>query len=299
MQTTIAQAISSPYVWPRPPRLRRRSGLDLFPASWGFLVRFPALFGYGCFGRLWLMPEYIAPAVGLDRFNCLRCASFSHHVWTGLKVHAAAGPGSYKYADFSDDANSFYVNQERFTSGFEGHVSDWRASLCLSCSASTVWRNGQVVYPKSSSLPVAHPDMPASAAELYEEARAVFPISRRASAALARAALERLLREDAGASPKDRLDDLIAPLKNRIGDPLWQLLTAIRYVGNTTLHGDDGQELVALFLEGSDADVAEPMLGAMNALVEELITQPAKAAALYAMIPDGVRKSAEDKASKA
>jgi len=242
------------------------------------------------------MPTNVSPRVDLDRFNCLRCTSFSHHVWTDLRVLAAVNSGSSKFTEFSDDTDSFVVDQGRFTAGFEGQQSEWKASLCLSCNASTVWRNDDVVYPMSSSLPPAHPDMPASAAELYKEARDVFPLSRRASAALARAALERLLREEAGASPKDRLDDLIAHLRNRIGDPLWQLLTTIRYVGNTTLHGDDGQELVALFLEGSDADVAEPMLGAMNALVEELITQPAKAASLYAMIPEGVRKSAEDKA---
>ncbi|MBF4511332.1 DUF4145 domain-containing protein [Plantibacter sp. VKM Ac-2885] len=245
------------------------------------------------------MPTTISPRVDLDRFNCLRCASYSHHVWEELRVRLAMPQGGTRSEEFSDDAGSFVFDGGRFSIGFEGRQSEWKASLCLSCNASTVWRNDQVIYPMTSTLQAPHPDMPASAAELYEEARAVFPLSRRASAALARAALERLLREEADASPKDRLDDLIAALKNRIGESLWQLLTTIRYVGNTTLHGDDGQELVALFLEGSDADVAEPMLGAMNALVEELVTQPAKAAALYAMIPAGVRKSAEEKAYKA
>lgn len=159
-----------------------------------------------------------------------------------------------------------------------------------------MWRGDALLFPAGSTVDPPHPDMPSLASELYSEAREVLPISRRAAAALARASLEALLRELDTQSQGKRLDDLIAELRTRIGKTLWQLLTALRVVGNDALHSDsDG--LVVLFLNG-DRDVAvEPLFGAINEIVEQVVTQPAKANQLYAMIPEGKRATAERKAS--
>lgn len=156
-----------------------------------------------------------------------------------------------------------------------------------------------MVYPMGSTVPRAHPDMPVDVAELYEEARNVLPISRRASAALARATLERLLRNIEDGTKDERLDELIARLSGRVTAPLWKLLTALRVVGNDTLHGSGTEDLVALYLEGDASEVAEPFFGAINSVVEELITQPAAAEALYSLLPETKRAEAERKASRA
>lgn len=73
-----------------------------------------------------------------------------------------------------------------------------------------------MVFPLASPLQAPHPDLPADAAALYEEARAVEPHSRRAALALARASLERFLRSRDGADPKARLADLIGDLKGQV-----------------------------------------------------------------------------------
>jgi hypothetical protein len=161
-----------------------------------------------------------------------------------------------------------------------------------------MWRGSKLMFPLTSSVDAPHPDMPADAAELYEEARAVLPHSRRAAAALARASLERFLREFENAPPKQRLDELIASLSGRIPEPLWKLLTALRVVGNDSLHSDT-DELVVLYLDGGESEVIEPLFGAINSLVEQLITLPAKADALYGMIPQAKRDDAERKAEVA
>ncbi|MEL0627640.1 DUF4145 domain-containing protein [Salinibacterium amurskyense] len=126
----------------------------------------------------------------------------------------------------------------------------------------------------------------------------MLPISRRAAAALARASLEALLRELDADSAGKRLDVLIAELRERIGTPLWQLITALRVVGNDSLHSEAG-ELVALFLDSSHDVAVEPLFGAINEIVEQVITRPKKAEELYNMIPESKRADAERKASAA
>lgn len=93
-----------------------------------------------------------------------------------------------------------------------------------------------------------------------------------------------------------RLDELIAELRTKIGETLWQLLTALRIVGNDALHSGSG-DLVVLFLNSDRDVVVEPLFGAINEIVEQVITQPKKARELYEMIPEGKRVAAEKKAS--
>ncbi|MBF4568518.1 DUF4145 domain-containing protein [Plantibacter sp. VKM Ac-2880] len=247
------------------------------------------------------MPNYVAPAADRSTFTCIRCGALSHHDWVDLRVHAFSGAaGKVVSVEFDDSKGEFAMSNGRLVVRLtRPDKVRWKASYCVACEQMTVWNGSEIVYPQLSPIVAPHPDMPTDAAELYEEARNVFPVSRRASAALARAALERLLRSISGAGPKDRLDGLIADLHGRVGAPLWKLLTALRYLGNTTLHGEEEQELVALFLDGEGAGAAEPYFGAMNAVVEELITQPQKADDLYAMIPENVRADAEAKGAKA
>jgi hypothetical protein len=156
------------------------------------------------------------------------------------------------------------------------------------------------MYPVAlPSLP-PHDRMPQGAREIYEEAQQVLPVSRRAAAALARAALERFLRDRDTRGGRRTLDDLIAELDGQVSYPLWQLLTGLRVIGNTALH-DSGQEegLVALFLEGDAATVVEPFFAALNDLVDELIVRPERAGTYYEMLPAGIREGAERKARAA
>jgi hypothetical protein len=225
---------------------------------------------------------------------CPRCGRDSFHAISALYTNAVT-PNGVPAPPFRDGAGIFVVNGDAITLGVAapGGAPIWFASVCVSCKQGCVWRGDELIYPKVSQIAAPHSEMPASARELYEEAALVLPVSRRAAAALARAALERLLRALPEAESKARLDDLIAALAPRVSNRLWQTLTALRVLGNDTLHANADSDLVALYLEGDGAVVAEPIFGAINAIVEEVIVQPRVAEDLYAMIPESIRVAAE------
>ncbi|QHC71034.1 DUF4145 domain-containing protein [Rathayibacter sp. VKM Ac-2801] len=240
------------------------------------------------------------PELNKERFNCPFCGAYTQQVWGALNMYSTINGNGGTGTVFASDAPPTRVLLDRDPPrwGFPDWP-EWFMSECSSCTRRSVWREEKMVFPLASPLQAPHPDLPADAAALYEEARAVEPHSRRAAAALARASLERFLRSRDGADPKARLADLIGDLKGQVTSPLWKLLTAIRYIGNTSLHRDaDDNELVALFISGDAADVIVPFFGAINMLVEELITAPNRSEAIYLMIPEGVREIAEREGKK-
>lgn len=233
-----------------------------------------------------------------SNMRCPRCGDSSYLVVQTLDVQALFSTTSGMYP-FDDRADRFTVDGSnvRYRPAQRANVDalDWYASVCAGCAQGAVWRGDELVYPQVSTAVPPHNAMPQAARNLYLEASAVLPHSKRAAAALARAALERLLRELPESDPRAKLDDLIAGLGNRVSPTLWKLLTTLRYLGNDSLHGDGSSDLVALYLDGDAATIVEPIFGAINSIVEEVIVQPAEADRLYAMLPEGVRKSAEQK----
>lgn len=232
------------------------------------------------------------------RFICSHCGAFAHHVRRPLRVRAYTAPvqgrRSYDYPNFADDA--FEVAGTDIRTDFRPEPQ-WVMSLCSSCSRASVWRDGGLIFPSVHvDVPRAHADMPDAARTLYDEAAAVLPLSRRASAALARAAMEALLKELAPENGRPNLQNRLGVLQDRINPALWRVLTALRVVGNDALHGDE-DDLVVMYLTGDVAETVEPFFGAINALVEELVTQPKRAEDLYNLIPESKRLAAE-RASK-
>ncbi|MFF8186765.1 DUF4145 domain-containing protein [Microbacterium sp. NPDC016588] len=228
-------------------------------------------------------------------FVCHRCDTYGFHLWSELTVSARL-PNSRITVGLRDEGGNFEVNgTEVWRAGQGDDESLWRASLCAACNESSVWRGHTLIYPRESSLPGPHSDMPSAARTLYEEARGCFPVSQRAAAALARAALEKLLREAVPDSGSKKLDELIAGLASTIRPGLWKTLTAVRVLGNDSLHGNDG-DLVAVLLGDESVELVAPLFMAINALVEELITQPRVTDEIYTMIPVEKREAAERKA---
>lgn len=211
------------------------------------------------------------PALDRDAFDCPRCGTYASQSWVSLKR----------------------VGQSQFDDAQRGY-GRWSSAQCGRCHEYSVWREERMIFPNSGLAPIAHPQMPPEAKELYEEAREVVGISRRAGAALARAALERLLRTlDSGAGNKN-LATRIERILPRVPEPLGQMLTVIRVAGNSTLHvQDEPDEILVLILDPGETEIVELVFEAINDLVEELIAKPSKVAKLYRKIPESIRDRVE------
>lgn len=157
-----------------------------------------------------------------------------------------------------------------------------------------------MVFPtdvEATGVPDPASGMPDEAEELYREAAATLAVSRRAAAALCRAALESLVKTlTADAPTKYRLDDRLALLSRDLSQPVWEVLQAVRHIGNTALHGaDDTDESIRLYLGDNDPQIPLMFFEAMNMLVDEKIVRPARAASLFSTLPQGVQDAVHRK----
>ncbi len=149
-----------------------------------------------------------------------------------------------------------------------------------------------MVYPLHRLGDTPHELMPEPVRELYEEAAAVAPVSRRAGAALARATVERLLKElDRDASPRATLEKRIERISQRVSTSLAEQLDIVRIAGNGAVHVDEEpDEIVVIALDDEEGpELLELLLYTANQLVDELIARPARAKNLWNRLPQRVR----------
>jgi len=231
-----------------------------------------------------------SPRLDAPRFVCPRCDAFADQSWSHLARTNASESHVSDTSFIADDGKGGYQRD------YDGH---WRTSKCTSCGDLTVWRNEAIMFPRASSIAPVSKDAPSEVGALYDEGRAVWPISRRAGAALARAALEKMLRSDPGASKKDDLVTLIRKAKPTLPSHVGTLLDIVRHAGNKSLHvEDEPDDVMVLVLDEGNTEIGPIIFEAINLLVDERITKPAAVAALYDGLPDGVRASIEKRAKE-
>ncbi len=219
-----------------------------------------------------MKPEYIAPTYNSKRFTCPLCQTLAHVGWS-----------EWEFVSEGSDEHQQALNLRR---------SAWTASWsrCASCCRRMFWVNGKLVYPEVVEGPPPEDNMPAEVLEVYEEARAVTPISARAAAALYRLALELLCRH---LGKEGRLDKMIAQLvADGVPEYVQQCTDLVRITGNDGVHAG---EILA------DEDKAAPGLLAdmINLVVAEMIGRRQRVDELYKKLPEGKRKYIEQRNSKA
>lgn len=246
-------------------------------------------------------------------FTCPHCNAYSAQQWRALGHYLPNAGGEWPVGDswsfhlLRDGAVSedFALDEDIERAEFEKTQdwvanAPWASSRCDACEMVGIWRDTHMVYPAPRGAPTAHPDMPTTAAELYEEARAVLPISRRAGTAMARATLERLLREIDGSAPrKARLDQRIARVSPRVSTGLAGILDVIRHAGNKSLHvSEEIDDVLVLVLDEKEVEVVELLFSAINELVDEMVTKPKRHQALIDRLPPAVRDGVERRANR-
>jgi hypothetical protein len=106
--------------------------------------------------------ETIPPKYELDGFNCPHCQAFSKRRWSQIFLNPRV------------DRIPTFLNGES------------RIAFCDKCGKFSIWIDGEMVYPKISIAPLPNIDMPENVKVLFEEARSLYNISPRASAAYLR-----------------------------------------------------------------------------------------------------------------
>ena len=197
-------------------------------------------------------------------FHCPHCNVYAQQVWGVLFVHRT-GLGHYP-------------------------EPVWRC-LCTHCSKVSYWHEyekdllGRMVVPAESTAEPPHADMPDACKADYEEARAVFAQSPRASAALLRLAVQKLMGE-LGQTGKNLNADIAALVKSGLPAEVQKMLDYCRVIGNHAVHPGE--------IDVNDSpEIAENLFGFINLIVEDRITRTKQIEKAYAKLPEGAREQIE------
>ena len=206
--------------------------------------------------------KHYPPKFFEQQFNCVHCGVYSKQFWQELKLKTPYG----------DQSSGIYGCQC-------GHCNKW-----------SYWDDSKIVIPPESPVEPAHPDLPEECRKDYEEARAVCSLSPRASAALLRLAVQKLMVE-LGEKGKNLNEDIAALVAKGLPPLVQRALDYCRVVGNNAVHPGE--------IEIEDtSDIAENLFRMINFIVEDRITKPREIEALYSKLPDGAREAIERRDKK-
>ena len=192
-------------------------------------------------------------------FNCLFCSAYSTHDWLN-KVF--------------DDMNK---NKERIGSDHSGWLDRISSSQCNHCKERTYWLNGTMLYPEATSVELVNPDMPEECQHLYQEAASVLSKSPRASVALLRLCVQKLM-PYIGGKGKNINTDIEYLVKQGLHDHVQQALDACRVIGNNAVHPGEIQ------IE-DDPNIAISLFMLLNFIVNEQITKPNQVKSMFDRLP--------------
>jgi hypothetical protein len=128
----------------------------------------------------------------------------------------------------------------------------------------------------------------------YEEACAIVEASPKAAAALARRALQGMIRNFWGIT-RDRLIDEVNALEEKVDPITWKAIDAVRSVGNIGAHMEKDINLII----DVEPDEAQKLIGLIEILVEDwYVARQNRAERLVAITQIGEAKASERKAGK-
>ncbi|WP_291942111.1 DUF4145 domain-containing protein, partial [Cetobacterium sp.] len=200
-----------------------------------------------------------------DVFTCLYCNGNNQHIWDVKDI-------------YEDRILSYVSNEDN---------NKIAICYCVICNEISFWYNEKLIYPLRSNLPKANEDMPIKIKELYNEAKDVYSISKKSSAALLRLALQYLCIE-LGENGKNINEDIGRLVSRGLSVEVQQVLDILRVTGNNAVH--PGQ----LNLD-EDSELVIVMFEYLNIIVEKFYTEPKRIRESYEKLPKGIKKAIEER----
>lgn len=239
------------------------------------------------------------PVYKKDSFVCPHCKLYAGHKFQDLYLLDENRLSAFEQCPYvplvSEICTSSNENLESQSDVSKTQSEDtvWHISTCYTCKKVSFWEGVKLVYPMpaDAGFPEPSAEMPEGVLELYKEASAVFPVSKRASAALMRAATEKLVYEltKDNLSRNVNLDGRIKFLSQSVSQDVFKALTIIRTIGNKVLHSKDEEaESVTFFLGENIQGLPQALANSLNALVNQFIVNRRLIGEVYEILPDSV-----------
>ena len=209
------------------------------------------------------MMPYEPPAPKKSAFNCPFCNAYANQTWSPL--YASLGTG--------------FSNRQGLM-----------ISICIRCTATAIWFDGRLVFPNSSSAPLANSDMPADVKIDFNEARDIVMRSPRSACVLLRLCVEKIC--DSLGATGGSLNEKIGKLVERgMNIRIQKALDAVRVIGGQAVHP------LEMDLK-DDETTANSLFGIVNLIVDWAYTESKKIDSLYSKLPDDKKVAVEKRDGK-
>jgi len=206
--------------------------------------------------------KYYPLAYKENQFHCIHCQVYASQSWFDVYI---------------------------FVSG-SAQRTPLVASYCTHCRQWTYWYDGKMVVPSEAPVEPHHPDLPAECITDYDEAREIFSKSPRASAALLRLCIQKLM-IPLGEKGENINADISSLVSKGLPTLVQKALDFCRVIGNNAVHPGE------IRIEDTP-EIAQNLFEMVNFIVEDRITHPKEIEQLYLKLPEGARKAIEDRDKK-
>jgi len=181
--------------------------------------------------------------------------------------------------------------QQSWSSVYSGARIDMlMIAQCSHCRELSFWINEKLVFPRKTTAPPAHEDMPESVLKYYNEAREVSDISPRSAAAMLRIAAKKLCEHLGEDEPN--LNRAIGNLhKKGLSRRVTRSLDTVRIFGNEA-GAHEGQ----IDLTGEDnKDVVDKLFWLVNRIIEKTIAEPEEDERMFSSCPEDKKRGVKDR----
>lgn len=251
------------------------------------------------------MPQtFYPPELGKSEFNCAHCGVFSAQVWYVVagrqgnwrqdqenpQPHSfpcpAGGTHHFAIEPFSTTQNGKKIGM---SVGGRAHaiakgeddllLHDFYVSVCFHCGRPSLWNLDKMVAPSLGGIELPNSDLAEDIRAGYLEAASVVQQSPRAASALLRLCVQKLTKQ-LGLPGKNINDDIATLVTRGLNPDIQQALDTVRVIGNNAVH--------PLEIDMKDnRQIANALFALVNFIADQMITFPAKRAAMFAALPQG------------
>lgn len=175
---------------------------------------------------------------------------------------------------------------------YKFHIKNTKFAFCDNdkCKKFSIWFEGEMIYPLSSTAPLPIEEMPQPVKELYNEAREIFNKSPRGACALLRLAVQFLVKELG--ENEENLNQAIGNLvKKSLPIRIQKALDTVRVIGNNAVH--PGQINIE-----DNLQKAESLFMLINFICERIITDSQKVDRIFDSLPKDSKENIKKRDSK-